>query len=297
MNNNLKRKVLITNFLEGFEEHEYVWVAWKIAVEYERYYLDFFNRNCTFKHLKDYIESKLRESEEDDVVKFIDDCISKRNSYLLRTDISSLITENRFCWFLVNRFTDEYKLRLNILSRTYKQIHNPYIFLLAILYIELDKKSLFRSADQKFLICETEFKKIKEERKNLNNYIDNELFTSWSKNYFNKNFEYTVFPKFYTDTHKSRQEYIYSYFDNLYIYDKEKYINDLNRLKKAWQQKEFRDKDSIKKSYHLPLRRETKKKLTKLAEFKNISESRILETLVEQAYKEEMCDENGKALY
>ena len=59
----------------------------------------------------------------------------------------------------------------------------------------------------------------------------------------------------------------------------------------------MKNKDNPKKSYHLPLKKESKNLLEELALFKNISKSEVLEKLINEAYKNEMCDEKGKALY
>lgn len=59
----------------------------------------------------------------------------------------------------------------------------------------------------------------------------------------------------------------------------------------------MKNKDNPKRSYHLPLKKESKKLLEELALFKNISEIEVLEILIKEAYTNEMCDKKGKALY
>lgn len=79
--------------------------------------------------------------------------------------------------------------------------------------------------------------------------------------------------------------------------NKDKYQVKVSALKKAWQQKQFRDKGGLKKPYHLPLTKNTKSQLGALADKMNISDAKVLEKLIDDAYKNEMLDENGKALY
>ena len=87
------------------------------------------------------------------------------------------------------------------------------------------------------------------------------------------------------------------FWDYYYYQNPDKYILNIQKLKKAWQQKQFRDKGGLKKPYHLPLTKKTKSQLVALAEKMNISETKILEKLIEEAYQKEMLDAKGKALY
>ena len=302
INSHNNNEFLINKFLRGFNKHDYVWIAWNLANEdnqSERYLLDFFNKYSSFELLYDYIKSTLLILEEDSLNLIIDKYNNKKEKYLLKTELNSLKTSHRLCWFLVNRFAGEDRISLITGSRTYKQIHNPYIFFLVIIFIYKEKLGGIDEIDLKLNKYTADYREIKNEKKNLEKYINNKDFTEWAINYIDKNFRYSVFPKIHIDTHELHQEYIYAYFDDLYFYNEEKYINDLNKLKKAWQQNVFRKKseDNPRKKFHLPLKKNTKICLEKLAHVKNMSESDILEELINKAYKKDICNEKGKTDY
>jgi len=71
----------------------------------------------------------------------------------------------------------------------------------------------------------------------------------------------------------------------------------IERMRKSWSQQKFRDAGKTKTKHHLPLTKQAKRNLKKLALFKNKSESEILEELINESYLLEMCDDEGKALY
>ena len=71
----------------------------------------------------------------------------------------------------------------------------------------------------------------------------------------------------------------------------------LDKIRKAWQQKKFRDADKVKNPYHLPLTKQAKKQLDWLAQFNNIKPNTMLETLITKEYERARLDKNGKALY
>ena len=76
--------------------------------------------------------------------------------------------------------------------------------------------------------------------------------------------------------------------------DKSQFIE---RMRKSWSMQKFRDAGKIKTKHHLPLTKQAKRNLKKLALFKNKSESEVLEELINESYLLEMCDDEGKALY
>jgi len=71
----------------------------------------------------------------------------------------------------------------------------------------------------------------------------------------------------------------------------------IERMRKSWSMQKFRDAGKTKTKHHLPLTKQAKRNLKKLALFKNKSESEILEELINESYLLEMCDDEGKALY
>ena len=71
----------------------------------------------------------------------------------------------------------------------------------------------------------------------------------------------------------------------------------LDRMKKTWSQKKFRDSGKAKKPYHLPLTKNTQKQLEKLAELKNCRREQVIEQLIEKEFVLLNLDENGKPKY
>ncbi|MEN8319886.1 hypothetical protein [Acinetobacter junii] len=77
----------------------------------------------------------------------------------------------------------------------------------------------------------------------------------------------------------------------------DKYIIYIDRLKKSWSQYKFKSSNKVKNKYHLPLTKQSISFLEKLAEFKNMSKSDIMEELLKIEYQKLMCDDQGKSKY
>lgn len=71
----------------------------------------------------------------------------------------------------------------------------------------------------------------------------------------------------------------------------------LERMKKTWSQKKFRDSGKAKKPYHLPLTKTTQKQLEQLAELKNCRKEQVIEKLIKIEFELLNLDENGKPKY
>lgn len=68
----------------------------------------------------------------------------------------------------------------------------------------------------------------------------------------------------------------------------------LNKMKKTWSQKKYRDSDKIKKPHHLPLTKNRHEQLKNLAEYFNKSIPDVLDFVIEKVYTECMTDTDGK---
>lgn len=142
-----------------------------------------------------------------------------------------------------------------------------------------------------------EFNKITSNKINLNKYMNDTKFQEWAYHYIRNQFRPRNYPDFTPQNNKEYKDYILGYFDVKYSEDKSQYENDINKLKKAWQQKVYRDKGNTKKTYHLPLTKKAKTELAKLAKYKNQSENSVLEDLIHNAFIIEMCYEDGSEKY
>lgn len=61
----------------------------------------------------------------------------------------------------------------------------------------------------------------------------------------------------------------------------------IDKMKKSWAQKKFRDKGKTKKPHHLPLTKESIRQLQQLSQLMNMKEQEIIETLIEEKYQKE----------
>lgn len=134
---------------------------------------------------------------------------------------------------------------------------------------------------------------------NDTNWIDinNKEQIDWAWNYLKKNNLLAFLPIFLFNT----PEYYNAVISSIYLLSSN--INIplkelvLLKMKKAWSQQKFRLSGKVKKAYHLPLTKEANKKLKKLSEVMNKTESQILEILIEEKYQVSILDENGKSKY
>ena len=67
-------------------------------------------------------------------------------------------------------------------------------------------------------------------------------------------------------------------------------------MKKSWSQKKFRDAGKTKKPHHLPMTKDSIKKIKKLSQLLNMTEQKIIETLIEEKYQKE-ATRHGISLY
>lgn len=66
-----------------------------------------------------------------------------------------------------------------------------------------------------------------------------------------------------------------------YIKTKDKFLDSFY---KAWKQHKYRADGNERFDYHLPLKKETKRKLAKISALSNISEAKMLDTIIQEAY-------------
>lgn len=71
----------------------------------------------------------------------------------------------------------------------------------------------------------------------------------------------------------------------------------IGKMKRAWSQQKYRDAGKTKKPYHLPLTKETKRRLEKMSDVRGLSETAMLDVLVNRFYEMEYVDVDGKDLY
>lgn len=71
----------------------------------------------------------------------------------------------------------------------------------------------------------------------------------------------------------------------------------IDKMKRAWSQQKYRDAGKTKKPYHLPLTKKTKARLEKMAQVQGLSETAMLDILINRLYELDYIDVDGKDLY
>lgn len=71
----------------------------------------------------------------------------------------------------------------------------------------------------------------------------------------------------------------------------------INKMRRAWSQKKFREAGKVKSKYHLPLTKQTQKRLAKMAQVKGMSETAMLDILINRFYDLGYADVDGKDIY
>ncbi len=282
-------------FFKNFKDESLIWTAysWIYKKNFSKIeFLNLLNERHSFEAIASYLEKEFRDSNSEELNSFLEYCYKHEIKFTPNEDLKFLAKDNRLCWFIINYL----KIKYSELEYTRYKFINPYFSLLFLIQIEL--------LDYKIELNDIrEYKKLLNNKGNcvhfLNTYINNADFIDWALKYTEKKYHIKTFPNFTPTTINEKLDIFLGHWDFLYINDQKEYTFEINKLKKAWQQNIFRikNKDNPKKKYHLPLKKDAKKFLEELALFKNISESEVLEILIKEAYKNEMCNEKGKAQY
>lgn len=289
------------SFLKQFDDECYIWMTdlWLNQISDSSKLIEIINAQSNLKNLKNYLNNKIRQFDQEQLDFWRESFIRNKSKYLQPEHLKVFQQNRRLNWFAIQFILkDDKEFRIVDLP-----FSDPYIFLLYLIYIKAHPWKLDEHIDTLTKIRK-KFIEILEEKNNLNTYIEDNNFIEWAYSYIqsHRDIRYSThnvigFP---LDTLQSKRDYILSIFDQiLHNDDREriKYYHLINKLKKAWQQKIFRDKGGLKQSYHIPLTKIAKNELKKLAEHKNTTEGILLSKLINEAYLKEMCDENGKLLY
>ncbi len=71
----------------------------------------------------------------------------------------------------------------------------------------------------------------------------------------------------------------------------------IDKMKRAWSQQKYRDAGKTKKSYHLPLTKQTQVRLEKMAKVNGLSQTAMLDILINSEYRLKFLDLDGNELY
>lgn len=191
----------------------------------------------------------------------------------------------------------------NLKGIQYVNFRNSYILLLFIVHLH-SKKINHTNIIIDIGYTQKILEDIINSKINLNKYINDPKFNEWCYSYIlNSYFYHDVCDYYFLPQPNSiddKKLFIEKILDLIYIDDHDQkymYIGILNAIKKAWQQKCFRENSKTKKKYHIPLTQNAKDQLTELATFKNMTDGELLSKLIGDAFFKEMCDENSKKIY
>ncbi|WP_168418077.1 hypothetical protein [Acinetobacter towneri] len=131
---------------------------------------------------------------------------------------------------------------------------------------------------------------------------DDELQLKWAKEYLSKIFQNPSL-NYMPPSRKENLNQLSLYDQILIDLDRYAYSNPavrtilIEKMKKSWSQKKYRQSGKTKKNYHLPLTKDCKKKLSKLSELMNKNENEVLEILINERYELDFLDEKGRSKY
>lgn len=283
----------IIRFFNEFNNESLVWVGYLWDSKIEEHgleYLDFLNKRGGFDAIATHLRNEFLEANIEDLQIFLEQCRKFKNNYIPDEDLRFLKDDKRLCWLLINQLERKYD---NLRRKRY-HFEKPYLSVLFLIHIELKNE---RIEMEDILQYAKDLNGKENPKFILKNYINNKDFISWTVEYTKNKHHSRTHPRAYPININEELAFFLGFWDDFYIYDKYRYLVEINKLKKAWQQKEFRDKGATKKAYHLPLTKKSKQQLTQLAKFKDLSEAKVLEKIIELAYRTEMCDKDGKPLY
>ncbi|QZM12898.1 hypothetical protein [Acinetobacter lwoffii] len=282
-------------FFKDFKDESLIWTADRWAAKENMSKIGIFNilnERHSFEAIATYLESEFEKSNAEEIKIFLEKCYKYKLEYIPNEDLKFLEKDRRLCWLIINDFKNKYKEMIY----TRYSFRNAYFSLVFLIHIELFSHHIKIDYLREYI------KLINNEENPLlflSKYINNPDFITWALKYTERKTRITTSPNSTSTNIDEQLDKFLGYWDFLYINDQYRYSIEINKLKKAWQQNIFRikNKDNPKNKYHLPLRANTKKLLKELAVFKNISETEVLEILINEAYENEMCDKKRKALY
>lgn len=295
-----KEEIDIKKFITGFIEEDYVWMLIKL-LEREKIYgaeiKNFFFKIHNFKDLKTFLLQKIKNSENIcDTLEFLSE---KKFEFLSGENFYSIKGNDRKISLILHIVIQGFNLK----GIQYVHFRNSYILLLFIVHYhskKLNHTNIIIDIGYTQKILEDIIKS----KINLNKYINDPKFNEWCYSYIlNSYFYHDVCDYYFLPQPNSiddKKLFIEKILDLIYIDDHDQkymYIGILNAIKKAWQQKCFRENSKTKKKYHIPLTQNAKDQLIELATFKNMTDGELLSKLIGDAFFKEMCDENSKKIY
>jgi len=216
--------------------------------------------------------------------------IAKEN-FLLDLNYLEWINNNdyRLILWLINRIINEFNFQYP--TGLNSNLYEDLIFNLDYLKIEINSKINFIQHKR------AEWPRIKTPEKDIKWLMpDNTIQLKWAWEYMVK-FGKTVFVPYPPILAKEYYDLILASLDLMTYGNPSDKKLFLDKMKKTWSQKKFRDSGKAKKPYHIPLTKTTQAQLEKLAKFKNLRKDQVIEELITKEYETTQLDEKGKMKY
>lgn len=221
----------------------------------------------------------------------------------------SLIPEVHFKW--VSDSLRAQIFALHILSSEYRYNFDQNSHdLMNELYYFFDDKNNTSHIDNKMILLNNIKKRwyVVFEKDNYSKWLaeTNEEQIEWTRDYLRKDGRYNYLGR-NTSLHEEIRSHILAALDivDYPINDKEieNYVQSdrkeriIDKMKRAWSQQKYRSAGKTKKAYHLPLTKKTKAKLEKMAKVQGLSETAMLDILINRFYELDYVDVDGQELY
>ncbi|MDX5337319.1 MAG: hypothetical protein LPK13_14660 [Marinobacter sp.] len=113
----------------------------------------------------------------------------------------------------------------------------------------------------------------------------------WAWEYLNKAFKAMTLPQPVRD--KDYYSCVLASLDNMQVHHLAERKLFIEKMKKTWSQKKYRDSGKAKKPYYMPLSKEARSMLETLAEHREVSPHDFVEMLIQKAYEEDFPDGTG----
>lgn len=277
----------ITQFtgLENFGAREVRW-----ACDYLNLSMQFsLGINSSIYQKKEILYNYINNNQDKE--NLIKNLIIAKENFLLDESYLEWINNNdhRAIIWIINRIINEFNIQLQIGINS--NLYEDLIFNLDYLKIEINSKINFIQHKR------AEWPRIQTSEKDIKWLIpDNTIQLKWAWEYMVK-FGKNVFMPYPPILAKEYYDLILASLDLMTYGNPSDKKLFLEKMKKTWSQKKFRDSGKAKKNYHIPLTKATQTQLEKLAEFKKLRKDQVIEELILKEYKATQLDEKGKMKY
>ena len=225
----------------------------------------------------------------------------------------NLVPEMYFGWLTDNLRGQIFVLNILYLEHNYNTFDQSSSNLMGEIYLFFDNKDNTTHVDNKISLLNNMEQRwhIVFEKENYSKWLNekNTEQIEWTREYLKKDGKYNDLVRDVISPKDIRSMVLVS-LDLIdcppHYEDKNNYINHIptdrkeriiDKMKKAWSQQKYRDSGKTKKPYHLPLTKQSKGRLEKMAIVNGLSEVAMLDILINSEYKLKFLDIDSKELY